>query len=164
MLAEAVKELKGKPEEKEEEVVAEVSIPVDAYIPDSYIDDSAQKLLMYKRLSKIRDDEELGDIQEELKDRYGPLPLPLLHLLDIISLKSFLTRSKIKKIEYASDRLIVHVTDNTPLDMKRMLALIAKGKERAKLLPDGRIVIPSSKVSEGLVKYARNVLMEIISI
>ncbi len=164
MLAEAVKGLKEKPEEKEEEAVAEVNIPVDAYIPDAYIDDSAQKLLMYKRLSKIRDDEELASIKEELTDRYGAIPQPLLHLLDIISLKCFLTRAKIRKVEHSSRRLVIHVTDRTPVDMKKMLSMVSQGSNRVKLLPDGKIILQSDKIAEELVKYTRNVLMEIISL
>jgi transcription-repair coupling factor (superfamily II helicase) len=164
MLAEAVKGLKERPEEKEEEIIAEVNIPVDAYIPEAYIEDSAQKLLMYKRLSKIRNDEELADIKEELTDRYGAIPQPLLHLLDIISLKTFLTRAKIRKIEHSPKRLIIHVTNHTPIDMKKMLSIVSQGNDRIKLLPDGKIILQSDKIAEELVKYTRNVLMEIISI
>ena len=164
MLGEAVKGLKERPEEKEEEIIAEVNIPVDAYIPDAYIEDSAQKLLMYKRLSKIRNDEELADIKEELTDRYGAIPQPLLHLLDIISLKTFLTRAKIRKIEHSPKRLVIHVTNHTPIDMKKMLNIVSQGNNRIKLLPDGKIILQSDKIAEELVKYTRNVLMEIISI
>ncbi len=164
MLAEAVKGLKEKPEEKEEEIIAEVNIPVDAYIPDAYIEDPAQKLLMYKRLSRIRNDEELADIKGELTDRYGAIPQPLLHLLDIISLKCFLTRAKISKVEHSPKQLVIHVTDRTPIDMKKMLGVISQGCYRIKLLPDGKIILQSDNTAEELVKYMRNVLMEIISI
>jgi transcription-repair coupling factor (superfamily II helicase) len=164
MLAEAVKGLKERPEEMEEEIIAEVNIPVDAYIPDAYIEDPAQKLLMYKRLSRIRDDEELADIKEELTDRYGAVPRPLLHLLDIISLKCFLTQAKIRKIEHSPKRLIIHVTDHTPIDMRKMLGMVSHGRNTMKLLPDGKIILQSDKTAEELVKYTRNVLMEIISI
>ena len=60
------------------------------YIPDSYIGDETSKLLAYKRLSKIRNETELSDMEAELKDRYGPLPDALANLLQIIGLKILL--------------------------------------------------------------------------
>ena len=54
MLEEAVRELKDDKTE-EEEVVTEVNLPLNAYIPDSYIGDETSKLLTYKRLSKIKE-------------------------------------------------------------------------------------------------------------
>ena len=161
MLEEAVKQLKDKNETIEEEIVTEISLPVDAFIPDVYIEDSTQKLLTYKRLSTIRDESQLIDIQEELKDRYGAIPHPLKNLLDIISLKCMLIRAKIRKLEYANRQAIFHVTDKTPVDMDKLLALVKDGS-RIKLLPDGRIIVQTDKKAEELIGLTKNVLMEII--
>jgi transcription-repair coupling factor (superfamily II helicase) len=90
----------------EEEINTEINIPVNAYIPDTYIQDATQKLLTYKRLSRVRDEEELREMESELKDRYGTLPSPLVNLLEVISLKSLLVRLRIRKAERrARDRL-----------------------------------------------------------
>ncbi len=69
MLEDAVKALKDGDAAPEEEAPTEVNLPLNAYIPDSYIGDETNKLLTYKRLSKIRADGELADMEEELKDR-----------------------------------------------------------------------------------------------
>jgi transcription-repair coupling factor (superfamily II helicase) len=53
MLEEAVRELKDDVRQ-EEEMTTEVNVPLNAFIPDSYIGDETSKLLTYKRLSKIR--------------------------------------------------------------------------------------------------------------
>lgn len=164
MLDDAVKELKNKPETKEEEVITEINIPIDAYIPDTYVEDPAQKLLIYKRLSKLREIAEPGEMEEELKDRYGEIPGPLSNLLKIISLKIFLTGLKIRKLEYSAKRIIIHVTEETPINMKKLLRIIQEGRGGVKLLPDGKIIMPTDKKAEELIGLARNVLMEIISI
>jgi len=103
MLDEAVRELRDEVKE-EEEPATEVNLPLNAYIPDFYIGDETSKLLTYKRLSKIRNVEELTDMQEELKDRYGPIPGPLTNLLQIIGLKIMLTRMRMKRLEYTGTR------------------------------------------------------------
>ncbi|MCX5812603.1 MAG: transcription-repair coupling factor [Proteobacteria bacterium] len=164
MLENAVNELKNETETKEEEVITEINIPIDAFIPDSYVEDPAQKLLIYKRLSKIKEPGELVEMEEELKDRYGEIPGPLNNLLKIISLKIFLTDLKIKKLEYSAKRIIIHVTEGTPLNMEKILRFIQKGQSGLKLLPDGKIIVPTDKKTEDLINLARNILKEIISI
>jgi transcription-repair coupling factor (superfamily II helicase) len=164
MLDDAVKELNNKAETKVEEIVAEINLPVDAFIPDTYVEDPAQKLLIYKRLSRIRETPELSEMEGELKDRYGDIPAPLANLLAIISLKIFLTGLKIRRLEYSAKRIIIQVTEGTPINMKKMLRLVQEGRENVKLLPDGRIILPADKKAEELMSLTRNVLMEIISI
>ncbi|HEY3276288.1 MAG TPA: transcription-repair coupling factor [Syntrophorhabdaceae bacterium] len=164
MLEEAINELRSDGAPKEAEVAPEINLPVDAYIPDTYIEDPAQKLLTYKRLSKIRDQEELTDMENELRDRYGEIPAPLVSLLEIISLKSLLRRLKIKKLDYAAKRLTLNVTDRTPVQMDNLLRLVKKEKEKVKLLPDGRIIMSTDKSGEELMVFTRNILKQIVSL
>ena len=106
--------MKNDDSHEEEEPVTEIKLPLSAYIPDSYIGDETSKLLTYKRLSKIKTAEELADMKEELKDRYGPVPGPLANLLDIIGLKIMLTGMKMKRLEYSGKQIILQVTERTP--------------------------------------------------
>ncbi|MCX5807876.1 MAG: transcription-repair coupling factor [Proteobacteria bacterium] len=164
MLEEAIGELKNKVETIEEEFVTEINIPVDAFIPDTYMEEPSQKLLTYKRLSKIRETDALEDITEELKDRYGDVPKPLKNLLEVISLKIFLSKLKVRKVEHSAKQLVFHVTEHTPLNMNRILKLVKGDGNRIKLLPDGRIIMETDKKAEELILLTRNVLMEIVSI
>jgi len=100
-------------------------------------------------------------MEGELKDRYGALPSPLVNLLEVISLKSLLARLKVRKAEKSEGQVILHVTDRTPLDMKRLLALAMDDGKGIKLLPDGRIVIRSGLHEGELMNFIRNILMEI---
>ena len=161
MLEETMNKLKNRDVIPEEEVNTEMNIPVNAFIPDAYIQDATQKLLMYKRLSRVRHEEELRELESELKDRYGTLPSPLTNLLEVISLKSLLASLKVRRIEQTNRQVILHVTERTPLDMKRLLALATDSGRGIKLLPDGRIVIRSDLHEGELMNFIRNILMEI---
>lgn len=161
MLEEAMMRLKNGGDLPEEEINTEINIPVNAYIPDTYIQDATQKLLTYKRLSRVRDEEELREMESELKDRYGTLPSPLVNLLEVISLKSLLVRLRIRKAEKSERQVVLHVTERTPLDMKKLLTLATDSGKGIKLLPDGRIVILSSLHEGELMNFIRNMLMEI---
>lgn len=163
MLEDAVKAIKDKPVSVEEDIVTEMHLPLDAYIPDAYIEDSTQKLLTYKRLSKIRNESDLQDMREEFRDRFGEIPPPLVNLLEIISLKCILSRAKVRKIEYARQNLVLHVTEKTPIDMEKLLSHV-KEKGKIKLLPDHRIILQAPPPTPDILSFTKKVLMELIPV
>ena len=163
MLEEAVRGLKDEVKE-EEEPATEMNLPLDAFIPDSYIGDETSKLLTYKRLSKIKTAEELADMEEELKDRYGPVPAPLTNLLQVIGLKILLSGMKVRRVECSGRQIILHVTERTPLDMKKILRMVKEDRGRVKLLPDGRIVMQNDQRPEDIVSTTRNMLMHLVAV
>ena len=97
MLAEAVREVKGETCTEDFETV--VDLPVDAYIPDTYIQDEFQKLDFYKRIAAIENDLDYEDISDELMDRYGELPASVRNLLLIASLKASAHAASITEIK-----------------------------------------------------------------
>lgn len=79
LLNEAVLEEKGETPKKELE--CKVSLAYDAYLPDSYVKNSAQRMSLYKRIALIRNQDDYYDVVDELIDRYGELPKPAKNLL-----------------------------------------------------------------------------------
>ena len=78
-------------------------------------------------------------------------PTALENLLHIIGLRLFLQSINVKSLEYAGNQIILHVTEQTPLNMARILKAVEDEKGRVKLLPDGRIVFPADRSSEDVV-------------
>src|SRR5690625_499754 len=75
MLKEAIDSKKeGKPLQAIQPFTPELSLTVDAYIPDSYIEDERQKFDVYKRFQHIESKEEIADLKDELIDRFGDYP------------------------------------------------------------------------------------------
>jgi transcription-repair coupling factor (superfamily II helicase) len=107
---------------------------------------------------------ELTDMSEELKDRYGPVPEPLGNLLQIIGLKILLSGMRMKRLECSGNQIILHVTERTPLDMKKILKEVKEDKGRIKLLPDGRIVIRNDSRAEDIVTTTRNMLKRLVAV
>lgn len=87
MLNEAIKGMKDGVE-AEENFETSIDLPLDAYIPASYIKNELQKLDMYKRVAGIETMEELEDLQEEFLDRFGDPPKSVQNLLKVALLKS----------------------------------------------------------------------------
>ncbi len=88
MVGEAVRELKDggadEPEAGEPEAVeTKVELPVDAHLPHEYVPGERLRLDAYRRIAAITSDDEIGAVHDELKDRFGPLPVPVLNLLEV---------------------------------------------------------------------------------
>lgn len=166
MLEDTINKMKnaGSDTVPEEETATEINIPVNAFIPDNYIEDATQKLLMYKRLSRVRHEDELSDLQAEFKDRYGPMPQPLVNLFEVIALKSLLMRLKIRKVEQVKNRIALHVTGKTPLNMQKLLGMATDQARNIKLLPGGQIVINTNLREGELMNFIRNILIELMAL
>ena len=90
LLGEAVEEAKARREDREpvrDVPQAVVDLPVDAHLPDSYVPDEAQKLELYRRLARARSEGDVAAFRQEVTDRYGPMPAPVLRLAEVAELR-----------------------------------------------------------------------------
>ena len=90
LLAEAVEEAKARREDREPVVEvpqAVVDLPVDAHLPDDYVPDEAQKLELYRRLARARTPGDVAAFRQEVTDRFGPMPAPVLRLAEVAELR-----------------------------------------------------------------------------
>ena len=91
ILQEAVSDLKGDEPILEDIVDPEVRIVgVDAFIPDTYVPDIGERLVLYQRLSNIRTDEEAFDLQREMEDRFGPCSTEVDNLMLLMRYRGLL--------------------------------------------------------------------------
>jgi transcription-repair coupling factor (superfamily II helicase) len=81
MVGEAVRELREDGPAETPEV--KVELPVDAHIPHEYVPGERLRLEAYRRIAGIQDSSEIEAVREELADRFGPLPVPVLNLLEV---------------------------------------------------------------------------------
>ena len=91
LLSDAVKELRGEKIEEIKDVL--VKVAVDAYVPDTYIATSEDRMVVYKRISEIDSTEALEKLKLELRDTYGTIPAPVSSLMEVA-----LVRQLAKKI------------------------------------------------------------------
>ncbi len=90
MLAEAVEGARARRESRApvvERPGATVDLPVDAHLPDDYVPDEAQKLEVYRRLAKVSSAGALAALRQEIVDRFGPMPPPVLRLTEVVELR-----------------------------------------------------------------------------
>ncbi len=77
---------------------AEVSVEGSAFLPDSYVPDAAQKLHLYRRLSRVEHVSEVHALAAEVRDRYGPPPEEVERLIAASALRLLGTRLGVERI------------------------------------------------------------------
>ena len=66
---------------------AQIETDIEAYLPDTYIGQSAEKLRLYKELDGIKDEEQMQRFEAKLVDRFGTLPPQARNLMDVVRLR-----------------------------------------------------------------------------
>ena len=97
ILNEAVLEERG--EVLPERFESTITLSLDAFIPKSYIKSSAQRMDMYKKISHIETENDFRDVVGEMTDRFGRMPKAALTLTQMVLVKAYAQRARIKKIE-----------------------------------------------------------------
>ena len=85
LLDEVVKEMQGI--EIKPDIDLQIDLNVTSYIPDEYIQDSAQKIEVYQNIALCKNEEDIQNVIDELIDRFGNMPNELENLLDIARIK-----------------------------------------------------------------------------
>ncbi|MFA9408126.1 MAG: transcription-repair coupling factor [Candidatus Dadabacteria bacterium] len=113
MLEGAVKRLQGEIQQEERE--PEISLNLPALIPDDYISNDAERLLIYKRLSSLSTKEDILDLRVELTDRFGDIPQATLNLIELMSLKLMMKGLNVEKAEIRDKRTVIIFSENSNL-------------------------------------------------
>ncbi len=89
MLNKAVEDLQSGKTAADEKEIQDVSVelPINAYIPDSYIVNSKDKINAYQKLSSADTPEYLNELRETIEDDYGKMPSEVSNLFRVIELK-----------------------------------------------------------------------------
>jgi len=77
----------------------------DAFIPDEYVGNDTERLALYRRLYRLTTDEQLQEVQEELRDRFGVLPEEVENLFGAIRIRLFASKHRLKKVRLSASRL-----------------------------------------------------------
>ncbi|MBO1770746.1 transcription-repair coupling factor [Agrococcus sp. TF02-5] len=124
MVGEAVAVFRGEEDEGPRELRLE--LPVDAVIPEDYVDSERLRLEAYQKISaaaSARDDGAIDQVLDELRDRYGEPPAQVTSLIAIARLRRKAQRAKLSEVITVGPNLRVSPADlaeSTQLRLRRM--------------------------------------------
>ncbi|MGV8059789.1 MAG: transcription-repair coupling factor [Smithellaceae bacterium] len=142
LMEKTIREIKGE-KVVEEETLPEIQLGISAFIPEEYVQDVHQRLVLYKRISLAGNAGDIDRIKDELQDCYGPLPPNVANLLSIINIRNLLKPLKGKKMGYDGKYLYIFFRETSPIDPAKIVALYRKKTRELRFTPDYKLYIPA---------------------
>lgn len=136
ILKRTIDEMQGR--EEEEGIEPEVNLKIPAFIPERYVPDPEQRLHLYRELALAQTLEEIEAFQEELEDRFGPLPQEVKNLVLLAEVKVHLRRKKVRKLDRRGKECVFFFDPQHTLPSKISKKLAQKGY-RVRKTQDGRL-------------------------
>ncbi len=152
LVQETVRELKGA--DHKVAVDPALRLPIEAYIPEEYVSDAAVRLTLYRRLSAADSTDEREALAGELRDRFGPLPPPVNHLLKALDLKGAARSLHIREIDARRDVVRISFGLAPPVPPERVLDLLQARGDELRYVPDDALELKCDGVPE-LERIAR---------
>jgi len=125
MIGEAVSSFRGDVAEGQTELRLE--LPVDAHIPEEYVESERLRLEAYQKLSTASSpaaaDDAIGLVLEELTDRYGEPPLPVTNLIAVSGLRRMAQKAGLSEVVAMGSNLRVagaELPDSLQVRLQRM--------------------------------------------
>ena len=159
MLQEAVALEKG--EVVKERFETTIEMKIDAYIPAKYIPDEVQRLDIYKKIASIQGEKDYFDIQEELEDRYGTLPICVQNLIDIALIKWEANQLDIILLSELSDHLVFRFKEDAQLNPECLPEILKEYPRKMKFVTGKEIVLKVDTIDipkKDFIAYIKNVL------
>ncbi|NOR04897.1 MAG: transcription-repair coupling factor [Deltaproteobacteria bacterium] len=142
LLQKAIDEFKGLPQK--DEIDPEVNLGIPAFIPEEYVPDVEQRLLLYRRMARLEDNEKDTDFSLELRDRFGPMPEEVASLLKVMGIKRTLRLLNVIRLDRnfsnKKERIVLGFGPEGPPHSEKLVEAVQKNRQW-RLLPDGRLII-----------------------
>lgn len=128
MLKEAIDQRKEPEQQVKKHREIEIDLNVDAYIPETYIFDSKQKIDMYKRFKAIETNVDIEDLQSEMIDRFGDFPEEVDYLFKLSKIKLLAREEGIESISEDKQKcsILLREEESQFIDGMKLFEVIRK--------------------------------------
>jgi transcription-repair coupling factor (superfamily II helicase) len=160
LMASAVDEAKGLPWREGGEV--RIDLPLNAYIPKSYVADENLRLESYRRIASATDANDIEEVRAELIDRYGtPLPAPVEALFEVAALRRLMMSSGIVEVATVARMLRVRPIELEESRQVRLERILPGAEWR----PGNQTLLVPEKLlpKHGVVPWVTDLLQQLTS-
>ena len=120
LLARSIKALQGKAPPLLTDT--RIDLPIDARLPENYIDEMSLRMEFYQRLGEATSEEEVDFIWEEIQDRFGKPPEPAQWLYHFSRLRVFAGLHGITLVKQEKISLTIEKTKGKETVLRKILA------------------------------------------
>ena len=146
ILDDAIAEMSDTAEESAPEVL--LDLDYSGFIPNDYISNQSEKMEIYKKISSIQTDLDLGKIVSELEDRFGPLPDEVHSLLSISELRIICKKLFISSLREKKGEIKITFSRVSIISVDKVLRIIneSKGSVRLDPLNPQKLIMNSDRI------------------
>lgn len=139
MMEQAIHELRGEPIRAEFEPELRIELP--AYIPQDYVPDENERLVMYRRMARAESARELDELRDEMRDRFGPVPTLIDNLLAVMNVRRQMKELMLQSATLRGEQLEIRFHPEAPIDPARLAALAEANRGRLRLTSAFQVLI-----------------------
>ncbi len=155
LIEEAISEMKGSDVPRE----VEIRSVFDAYIDDQFATGD-EKLEIYRMISMAKSHEELDEIEEHIRQEYGPPPESLKNLFSLAAIKIDAMKAYVKRVSISSKMLMLEFYIDARIDTDKLIRNLEEHNGR--FVSQTAVVIdsPGSDLRE-IQEKIRNILHDV---
>ena len=139
MMEQAIAELRG--EQRRPEFEPELKLGIPAYIPDVYVPDENERLVLYRRFGRANTEQDLFDLRDEMRDRFGPVPTLVENLVASMNLRRRMKEMLVLSAIIKGRQLEVRFHPDAPVDTARLTALAEANRRTMRLTPSFQVIV-----------------------
>jgi transcription-repair coupling factor (superfamily II helicase) len=139
MMEQAIRELRGEPQRPDFE--PELRLGVPAYIPDSFVPDENERLVLYRRMARAAASVDLDEIRDEMRDRFGPVPTLVENLLASMNIRRQMRELMIVSALLKKDQLEIKFHPEAPVVTELLTSLANANRKTMRLTPSFQVLV-----------------------
>jgi transcription-repair coupling factor (superfamily II helicase) len=156
LLEETLQELQGQPS-------GTFDVRIDlgsAQLSRRWLDQASERLVAYKRASRLKSLRDLELYRLELEDRFGQIPADdeeSARFFELLKVRILAQAVAVSEVSREKGRLKVRVSPQTPLDPVKLMAWV-QARKGVQFTPDGTIMFPAGSAGVPGIQQAQEVL------
>jgi transcription-repair coupling factor (superfamily II helicase) len=134
MLRRALAEARGEP--PVEAWMPEINAGSQGFIPEDYVPEPEVRINLYARVAKLASDEEIEALEDEIEDRFGPLPDPVTQLVELARLRGQCRAARVARLDAGPQAVAATLRDES----RDLLDAVCERSDGALVEKGGRLV------------------------
>ena len=137
----------------------QINVGAAVLIPEDYVADLGVRLALYRRLGMLESAAEIDGFAAEMIDRFGPLPVLVENLLEVMTIKRLCRDAGVARVEAGDTGAVLSFFEDRFANPAGLVAFIGSQTVGTKLRPDHSLLIPGDWAhAEARLKGVREIL------
>ncbi|MGI4775441.1 MAG: transcription-repair coupling factor [Janthinobacterium lividum] len=138
-----------------------INLGLPIFIDEKYISDTSLRLGIYRRIGDLVNLEEIQKFENEMIDRFGPIPQEFYNLLEIVKIKQICQKLNIRHFDSGSNGFVVKFCASADISAA-ILKFVNENCKNAKIRPDNKLIYLTSLDSSNIIEATNSFLNQLL--